>query len=415
MKVFHIAFKDLKQATRSYLALAMMVGVPILITGMFALLFGGSSGEDSETFDLPVTPVTVANLDEGSLGEILAETLGGGDLSGLLDVTAASTAEDARALVDSQQAAAAVIIPASLTESLYSPGGQAVIEIYQDPTLSLGPGIVTMLVSQLADGFSGYTITVEVVNEQLSQAGMALTNQQIMQIVAQYQQEQNDYGALQGTIQTQNPGGEEQVNGGIISMLAMVMGGMTIFYSFFTGTNAANSLLTEEDNQTLARMLTTATSPVQVIGGKLLAGAAMIVVQITFLFLFGHYVFSIQWGNLQLLPLFILGVTIGAVTFGLFAISWAKDRKQAGLIIGGGVTITGMLGIASIFMANSPNPNQAINSLSLLVPQGWANRALVHIMYGYSTSEVYISLLGLLAYSAVLFYFGFRRIIRRFA
>ena len=85
------------------------------------------------------------------------------------------------------------------------------------------------------------------------------------------------------------------------------------------------------------------------------------------------------------------------------------------LIVGGGVTITGMLGMASIFMMNAPNPNQAINTLSLLVPQGWANRALIHIMDGYSVSEVLFSLLGLVVYSAFLFLIGTRRFMKRFA
>jgi ABC-2 type transport system permease protein len=198
-------------------------------------------------------------------------------------------------------------------------------------------------------------------------------------------------------------------------MLAMVMGGMMIFYSFFTGTISANSLLTEEHNQTMARMLSTATSPAEVIGGKLAAGGMMAFVQIAVLLTFGRMAFGIHWGQLWLLALFTLSATLGAITFGLFAISWAKDRKQAGLIVGAGVTVTGMLGMASIFMMGAANPSQALNSLSLLVPQGWANRALVNIMDGFAVQEALTSMLGLLGYSAVMFFVGLRRFMKRFA
>jgi ABC-type Na+ efflux pump permease subunit len=414
MKVFHIAIKDIKQSFRSFLAVAMMFGVPILMTGMFALLFGGTMDEDT-TFEVPLIPVAVANLDEGILGETIVEVLTSDDLADLLTVSVFDTAGEARALVDDQQADAAVIIPPGLTTSLFGVDAQAEVEIYQDPALTLGPGIITTLVSQLVDGFSGSTISIEVVSRQFSNAGLSLSGEQIMTIVQQYQAAVQDLAGLQETVRIEAPSGGTQSNQGVASMLAMVMGGMTIFYSFFTGTNAANSLLTEEDNLTLARMLTTATLPVQVIGGKLVAGGLTILVQIIVLFTFGHYVFGIYWGDLWLLALFTVAVTIGAVTFGLFAISWARDRKQASLILGGGVTIAGMLGMASIFMMNAPNPNRAIDSLSLLVPQGWANRALVHIMDGFSTSEVLVSLLGLLGYSAVLFFIGYRRYIKRFA
>jgi ABC-2 type transport system permease protein len=392
-----------------------MFVVPIFITGLFALLFGTPGEEDSGGFQVPVIPVQVVDQDAGMLGGTIVTLLTGEEFADLLEVTVAQTAEEARAAVDSQQAEAAVIIPADLTGSLYTSGAQTEIEVYQDPTLTLGPGIVVTLVNQLTDGFSGSTIAVEVVGDQLAQAGMALSQEQTMEILGQYQRVFQEYTTSGSVLRVETPRGEDQGNQGVASMLAMVMGGMMIFYTFFTGTNTANSLLTEEDNQTLARMLTTATSPVEVIGGKLVSGAMMVVVQIVVLLAFGHFVFDIQWGALWQLALFALGLTIGAVTFGLFAISWAKDRKQAGLIVGGGVTITGMLGMASIFMMNSPNPNQAINSLSLLVPQGWANRALIHIMDGFSASEVLISLAGLLAYSAVLFLIGFRRFMKRFA
>ena len=329
MKAFHIAFKDIKQSFRSFLAIAMMFGVPILMTAMFALLFGGTGMEESEGFEVPVTPVWVVNQDEGMLGETIVAVLTSEDLAGLLEATEADTAVEARAAVDSQLAHAAVIIPADLTASLYTPGAQTAIEIYQDPTLTLGPGIVTTLVNQLTDGFSGATISVGVVGEQLAAAGLSPSPEQMLGIIEQYQQVFEEYSTSETALTIETPGGEAQGNQGVASMLAMVMGGMMIFYTFFTGTNAANSLLTEEYNRTLARMLTTATSPVHVVGGKLISGAMMIVVQIAVLLAVGHFVFAIQWGELWLLALLAVGVTIGAVTFGLFAISWAKDRKQA--------------------------------------------------------------------------------------
>jgi ABC-2 type transport system permease protein len=415
MKIFHIAFKDVKQSFRSFLAVAMMFVVPILITGLFALLFGGTGDDDSANFELPVTPVWVVNQDEGELGQIMVDLWQSEGLSDLLDVTEVSDFDEARSAVENQEAAAAVIIPVDLTASLYGSGGQSEIEIYQDPTLTLGPGIVTTLVSQFTDGFSGATIAVGVVNQQMAEAGLMLSLEQSMQIVGQYQAAFENYNTGVGALTVETPSGETQSNGEVGSMLAMVMGGMLIFYAYFTGSLSSNSLLTEEHNQTLARMLSTATSPVQVIGGKLLAGGMMVFVQISVLLTFGRLVFGIHWGELWLLVLFTAVATIGAITFGLFAISWAKDRKQAGLIMGAGLTITGMLGMASIFMMGAANPSQAINSLSLLVPQGWANRALVNIMDGFAVSEALTSMLGLLVYSVVMFVIGMRRFMKRFA
>ena len=131
--------------------------------------------------------------------------------------------------------------------------------------------------------------------------------------------------------------------------------------------------------------------------------------------LFGWLVFHVNWGSLVLLVLFVLATTIGAATFGLFAISLAKDRRQAGAINGAGVTVTGMLGMADIFMLSSPAQNQTIKALSLLVPQGWANQGLLAISDAQPVGDVLLYLGGLLVWGAILFYLGFRRFKNRFA
>ena len=119
--------------------------------------------------------------------------------------------------------------------------------------------------------------------------------------------------------------------------------------------------------------------------------------------------------TLLLLLVFILVTTIGAASFGMFAISMAKDRKQAGVIMGAGITVTGMLGMAGTFMLSSPIPNSAVDKITLLVPQGWANRALIAIMEGLSPERIWLNILGLLVYSAVLAVLGFIRFQKRFA
>lgn len=198
-------------------------------------------------------------------------------------------------------------------------------------------------------------------------------------------------------------------------MLSLIMGGMMIFYAFFTGTYTSNTILKEEEEGTLARLFSTATPRSTILTGKLLAAAMIISVQVSVLLLFGWLVFNVQWGNLLLLALFTVATTFGAATFGLFAISLAKDRRQAGVINGAGVTVTGMLGMSKIFMMSSPSPSQVVSSLTLLVPQGWANQALIAISNAQPAGEVLMYLAGLVVWSAVMFLIGFRRFQKRFA
>ena len=65
MKAFDIAIKDMTRSFRSAFALVFMFGVPLLMTGMFYFMFGGTANS-SQGFSIPVTKVVVANLDKGA-------------------------------------------------------------------------------------------------------------------------------------------------------------------------------------------------------------------------------------------------------------------------------------------------------------------------------------------------------------
>ena len=91
------------------------------------------------------------NLDEPgseygdfSAGQMLVDLLQSEDLSDLLEVSEVSEPASARAAVDAQEAAVAVIIPAGFTGAALG-AGSAAIELYQDPTLTLGPVSYTHL------------------------------------------------------------------------------------------------------------------------------------------------------------------------------------------------------------------------------------------------------------------------------
>jgi ABC-2 type transport system permease protein len=416
MKALDIAIKDMKQAFRSLFALAFMFLIPILVTSLFSLMFKSDEGEVEPTFQLSIIPVELVNQDQGMMGGILADALGSEGLSDLLSVTTAEDDVAARQAVDQQLAQVAIIIPADFTSALMSQGSQTQVELYQDPAQTIGPGIVETIVNQFMVSFSGSKIMLDVAGAQLAENGFSLTAEQTQNLISEYTQAVQTMGGEQNMIQSQTPTGESRsTTGGVVSMLGMIMGGMMIFYAFFTGTYTSNTILKEEEEGTLARLFSTATPRGTILIGKLLAAAMMISVQISVLLLFGWLVFNLQWGSLLMLVPFIVITTFGAATFGLFAISLAKDRKQAGVINGAGVTVTGMLGMADIFMMSSPNPSQAISSLTLFVPQGWANQALIAIFNAQPSGEVLMYLGGLVVWSAVLFWFGFRRFQKRFA
>jgi hypothetical protein len=94
--------------------------------------------------------------------------------------------------------------------------------------------------------------------------------------------------------------------------------------------------------------------------------------------------------------------------------SLLKSTKQGGAIFGGVLTVTGMIGMISIFAQGSPTAQQLGSTVSLLVPQGWAVRGLVQAMNGLPVADVLLTTLVMLAWSAAFFTIGVLRFNRRY-
>lgn len=431
-----IAYKDMLRSYRSVFSLVFMFGIPILVTVMFSFMFGG--GEEGPQFNLPITRVVVADLDEGSaaftaslqamrqeiaasgemelvqadsLGALLAQTLQSDNLDGLMDVSLAGNAAEARALVDRQQAGVAVIIPPEFTRAFMQAGTTAQVALYHDPTLTLGPQIVASIVNGFLDEVQRAPLGIRVIQQDLSGQGLALSDAQMASLaarlaVAAHQAAPVDIQAGNETASTRAADSTRQI-------VTLIMGGMMVFYAFFTGANSVSSILEEEEKGTLGRTFTAPVPTWCVLGGKFLAAGLIVLVQVTLLMIFGALVFGIRWGSLASAAMVDLGLVFASATSGIFLVSLLKDRNQVGIIFGGVMTITGMIGIFSVFTMGSSSA-RLTDSMALVVPQGWAMSALRHAVDGATPLDLAPILLGLLGWSVVFFGVGVVRFRRRF-
>ena len=187
---------------------------------------------------------------------------------------------------------------------------------------------------------------------------------------------------------------------------------MMIFYAFFTGTSAAQSILTEEEQGTLARLFISPTDLQTILHGKFVSGFILIIVQVVVLLIFSSLVFRIDWGGFLPLTLFTIGLVALANAFGIFAISLVKNTKQAGIIFGGGITFTGMLGISSVFTGGTP-VEATFKYIPLLVPQGWAMKSL-ESAFNNNLNQSLLFSGGMLLLAVLFFYIGNVRFKKRF-
>jgi ABC-2 type transport system permease protein len=405
-----------------------MFVIPIAVTVLFYFMFGSIAGDGG--FDVPKTSVMIVNLDQGSLefqanltggqsqasprgalslGDIIQVMLQSSDFASLLDVSIASDAASARLSVDKQKAGVAIIIPADFTAAFMDPNQQAVLELYQDPTLTLGPGIVKSILNQLMDNFSGAKIAVGVAMAQSQEVETILAGKVFQQYMAASAAQSRAPDAL---LETRSPIKAEKSSSSLMGVVTQIMGAMMIFYAFYTGTASAQSILQEDENGPLPRLFTTPTTQATILGGKFLAVGLTVIIQMTTLIVFSTLVFGVRWGSPLPVALSIAGTVAVSTSMGILINSLLKSTKQGGAVFGGLLTITGMIGMMPIFTQGLATKPPALEIISLLVPQGWAIRGLFQAVNGES---ILVSVLVLLATSAVFFAVGVWKFSKRFA
>lgn len=434
MKAIDIALKDLQRSFRSTFAVIFMFGVPLLVTGMFYFMFGNIAQNGG--FELPKTKVIIANMDAGgpkfqvnpknipggrkaeTMGDLIVSILESEDMADLVEISSAASAEGARTAVDRQEAQVAIIIPADFSEQFADVrDGKAVIEFYQDPTLTIGPAIMRSILNRFLDSMTGVSIAVNVFMDEAEPAEQMFTAQVVERYLDESLALSDDPGAE--LLAVRAPAGaqsteEENTQNILLTVIGPIMAGMMIFYAFFTGTSTAQSILKEEEELTLPRLFTTPTSQATILTGKLLSVFATVAVQVVVLLLAARLIFGIRWGDFSSVALSALGIILSASSFGIFVNSFLKNTKQAGVLFGGVLSVTGMLGMVSIFAMGAPGAAQLSNTVSLLVPQGWAVRGLMQSMNAEPFSTVLLTVLAMLVWSAAFFSVGVMRFNRRY-
>ena len=429
MKTFDIAFKDLMRSLRTPFALVMMFGAPLLITALLYFAFGSLVG-DGDGFDLQSIRVKVANLDQPgaqdglAAGQMLVEFLQSEDLADLLEVSIAPDESSARMAVDGQQADVAVIIPQDFTAAVFAPNREEAVNLYSDPTLTIGPGIVEDLVRQFIDGFAGAKIAAGVVAEQVEERGVAVdmrvTQDAAMQYAHWQESSGHDHAQAEGgsiILETRSPSGApsgDQESGGQGSgMMGRIMAGMMIYFAFFMGALSAESIIREDEEGTLERLFTTPTSQAAILGGKFAAIVLTLVVQIVVLLVAARLIFGIGWGKPLPIALVTLGLIVAAAGFGVLLMSFVKTTRQTGPIMGGVLTLTGLLG--GLFISGVPNLPEAFDTVRLSMPQGWALHAWELTLNGAGVGEVLVPVVVLLGLGALFFGAGVILFRKRFA
>ena len=377
---------------------AMTVGMG-LVTGTLGSTGGG----------LSQISLVVVNLDQSTLGNALVEMLKSPELSQLLAVEENTDVASARALLDDDKTAAVVIIPDGFTASVIPQNEQvptvvAQVEVYKNPSRSISAGIVQSIVEIFLNQVETGRIGGQVAVAQLIASGLvppqqaAQTGMQIGTRLA------NELGNLQTlTLNTSQASASEEP-----SFLMYIAPGFALLFLMYTVSLGGKTLLTERQEGTLTRLMTTPILPSQVLVGKMTGTYMIGLAQMTLLISASALLLGLRWGNPLALVILLITAVAAATGWGMLLAALSRTPGQVSSL---GMAMTLLFGLVggSFFGGNLTG---VIGYIGMLTPNYWGQMGFNTLARGGNLPDmlpVYTALLVMAAVLLVISIFIFRR------
>ena len=424
-KALYVAWKDTRIRLADRGALIFLLLTPFALTLIMGAAFGGLGGSDNS--GLGDIPVAVVNLDDGELGQALADVFASDDLGDLFDTQIKTTEADARSAVDEDDFAAAVIIPPDFTgtimpagfdisQGMVLPGGDFEFEtmnitVYTNPTWPISANIVRAVAEAFAWQVSSSVVGGHLSIEQLLNSGK-LNPAGIMsyvQSMAERLQEQGESGFRQLITLRQESLGGQETSSDTDWIIAYYAPSMAIMFLSFGVTFGTRTILEEERTGTLGRLLTTPTSAASILGGKLISTFLVGLLQFGVLVGASSAIFGLSWGQPLAVMLLSLALVAAMTSLGMAMAGLVRSEEQVN---------TWGVAVLLVFSAVSGNfiprfgfPDW-LKTLGMITPNAWALEGFTKLGTGGALGDVQVEIAALAIMAVVLFaigVIGFRR------
>jgi ABC-2 type transport system permease protein len=410
-KLLNIAFKDLKIMFRDPSALVWMLAMPIALTLAMAFAFGRLTGSSGQAAGLSDIPVIIVNLDGGQMSQPIAQIFQSEELGDLITATLSTDVAAARTAVEEDKVAAAIIIPAGFTEKIIPAGlqqgdysalaqrEQGVVEVYASRERPISASIVRSIVNAVINRMTAASAAAQVSIEQLIVNGY-VPLQDIQKIVSEVGMRAGEQASQDGALNLTVQSVGAQSDSGGFDWLAYMAPSMAVMFLMFTASLGGRSILAERQWGTLQRLLTSPTSPAQVLGGKVSGIFLTGLAQMAILIVFSALAFGVRWGAPLALLVLCVATVFAATGWGALIAAYAKSPGQA-MSVGAMIALV-FAGLAGNFVPRQNYP-EFLQKISLVTPNAWALEGFQSLGQGGGMNEVLLPVVALVMMGAVLF------------
>ena len=383
-RIFDISLKDLRQIFRNRMTFLFLLIMPIAFTLLFGLAFGGGGGNSDPRF-----PVGYLDQDGSTISQGLKTLLDSSTVINL-DVTPNRSRADLEKLVGDGKLAAAVIIPVGYGKSVQA-GSPLRLTFLDNPSNTSSQTVQSEVLAAANRLMSAANTAAIVAKVTVNPAGF---DSLFATALAAWQQP-----PVQVAVSTSAAIKPQSLD---TMSMAQSSPGMMLQFAIACLLTAATVIVNERKSRSLQRLLTTATSRVEILLGHYLAIFALVFGQFVLLIVFGQLALKVDYFRIPLATLLVavcaaaciaaLGLLIGVV---------AKSDEQAVIFALIPMFILSGLGGAWVPLDITGPTFQAIGHVS---PVAWAMDGFKNIaVRGLAFNSVLLPAAALAGYGILFF------------
>ena len=395
-KLMTIGLKDLRLAFRDRAALLLMLLAPFALTIGLGVVTGRFTAGGGNRSSISAIPVVIVNKDGEQLGNVLVELFTSSDLAALVEPTVLDDSAAARKQVGDDHVAAAVIIPAGFTQSVFDQSQPTMpIEVHANPGRGLTASVVQAIVEEFLSRVHAGSISGQVTMTQLLSSGR--TAPEDVERVAREVGGQPGVTSGAITVQRRSAGTAAALEFDILTVLAP---SVALMFLMYTVSHGARGLLAERAAGTLARLLVTPTHSAQILGGKILGIFLTGAVQVGMLITATTLLCGVRWGDPLGVAALVLATAAGATGWGLLLATVVETPAQAGSLGSALMLIFAILGGGLGFSFPLPDWAQPIAHLT---PNRWGIDGFIALGAGGTLAGVMPHIMALVVMGTALF------------
>lgn len=390
MKVWIIAWKDIKIRLKDRKGIVLFLLLPILLTAILGTALKGVLTDDTNS--MPKMTIAVYNTDAGEIGaRLIEDVLQNEQLASHITIHSFTSKEEVELQIIGGKNDVGLIIPQDFSQKIWA-AESTQLEVLQDQGKPLISQIVRSIVTSYTNRVGAVAQASKEVTTQLANSKQTAVAASVnfASLAAEVMGQLGDAARSEHTFVVDQPIGKKAV-----SSMQYYAAAMLAMFLLYNATVGAKMIINERSTETLARLMNTPTSKTSILLGKYVGTLAFSILQLLIFMSATNAAFGVNWGE-NVLQSIVIGLMYAIAVSGLSMMIAAMIANEQAVetISGLGVQILAALGGSMVPITVFPD---FMRKIAHMTPNTWALNGFIDIMSGTTWQALLLPIVVLLA------------------